>query len=283
MELSLHMDLADGHIWKIHTPNAFTQQLPLYINEAGYFEAGSKYFTMRSGQKDFFIIQTVDGVGEMIYRNHNYGLEKDSIILIDCDLDHYYKTVQAPWKLKWIHFTGTSARMYYDNITANTNIFTLNHSSFFEDHLTSLIEMDTEQNPLNSLRANSLLASLLADLFELSYELKQEPHIRHLSEINMVLKHIKMHYDEKLKLDDLCNIAHLSKFYFLCIFKSITGSTPGEYITNYRIGQAKKYMRSTDLSIGEICSLVGFSSESYFIKVFKRLNGITPNKYRKSK
>jgi len=282
MQLTFYLEIADGYIWQIHTPNVFTRQLPFYINEAGYFECGKNYFTRRSGQKDFFIVQTVGGSGEMIYQNTTYILEKDSIIFIDCNNYHHYRTLTAPWKIKWIHINGISARMYYDNIAANTNCFTLNHSSFFDDNLTLLIKMDTEQNQLNSFKAVDLIASLLTDLFQISYEEKQGVPTNHMAEINMVLDHIKNHYHEQLRLDDLSSIAHLSKYYFLSLFKSITGSTPCEYIINYRIGQAKKYLRTTELSLVEICENVGFTNESYFVKIFKRLNGITPNNYRRN-
>ena len=63
--------------------------------------------------------------------------------------------------------------------------------------------------------------------------------------------------------------------------KAITGSDTGTYIRDKRILKAKKLLRATDKSIGEIQTACGFDSPSYFSKVFRDLEGTSPSEFRR--
>lgn len=63
--------------------------------------------------------------------------------------------------------------------------------------------------------------------------------------------------------------------------KAITGSDTGTYIRDKRILKAKKLLKTTDKSIGEIQAVCGFESPSYFSKVFRDVEGVSPSEYRK--
>lgn len=55
--------------------------------------------------------------------------------------------------------------------------------------------------------------------------------------------------------------------------------TPIEYLLNYRVEQAKKILRHSELSITDIALRAGFST-SYFSKIFKERVGMTLREYR---
>ncbi len=96
-----------------------------------------------------------------------------------------------------------------------------------------------------------------------------------------LLCYIAEHYNEKVTLDNLCEIIHVSKFHFLKLFKTHTGFTPYEYLINYRINKAKQLLKNTDISVNDVCVCVGFNDESSFIKQFKKATGYTPLNYRR--
>ena len=83
-------------------------------------------------------------------------------------------------------------------------------------------------------------------------------------------------------IDTLCRELFVSKYYISHVFKKYAGKPPIHFVTQCRISHAKKLLHETDLPIGEISALCGYTDYTSFFKVFKRLEGITPAQYRKS-
>ncbi|MEU6139872.1 helix-turn-helix transcriptional regulator [Streptomyces sp. NPDC047081] len=86
--------------------------------------------------------------------------------------------------------------------------------------------------------------------------------------------------DPELDLDVVAAHAGYSRYHFLRAFKEAYGETPGQYLTHRRIERAEEMLRSADLSVTEICNLVGFSSLGTFSSRFKARTGLTPSEYR---
>ena len=61
------------------------------------------------------------------------------------------------------------------------------------------------------------------------------------------------------------------------------GMTPMQYITFLRITRAKELLRSTDYSIQEISSMVGYENPLYFSRIFKKQTGYSPSEYRSAR
>ena len=55
----------------------------------------------------------------------------------------------------------------------------------------------------------------------------------------------------------------------------------GEYIGSVRIGEAKRLLETTDLSIQQVSYAVGIEDYNYFAQFFKLRVGLSPLKYRK--
>ena len=87
-------------------------------------------------------------------------------------------------------------------------------------------------------------------------------------------------YAEPLDLDALARAAGYSRYHFLRVFRAAYGETPGRYLTRRRIERAKDLLRSANLTVTEICHLVGFSSLGSFSARFTELVGRTPSAYR---
>ncbi len=92
--------------------------------------------------------------------------------------------------------------------------------------------------------------------------------------------HIDRNYREPLDLAALARVASLSKFHFVRSFEAAYGETPIRYLTRRRIERAQDLLRSANLTITEICMLVGFSSLGSFSSRFSQIVGETPTAYR---
>ncbi|MDX9882957.1 MAG: two-component regulator propeller domain-containing protein [Prolixibacteraceae bacterium] len=61
--------------------------------------------------------------------------------------------------------------------------------------------------------------------------------------------------------------------------KSLTNCSPNEFIKNYRLQVALKYLRETDLPISEISYKTGFNTPAYFTNCFKKAHKVSPSEY----
>jgi len=67
---------------------------------------------------------------------------------------------------------------------------------------------------------------------------------------------------------------------FIRAFEAAYGETPGRYRTRRRVERACELLRSVNLTVTEVCMLVGFSSVGTFSRRFSELVGRSPSAYR---
>ena len=63
--------------------------------------------------------------------------------------------------------------------------------------------------------------------------------------------------------------------------RSLTGVPPIQYLTRWRMDMASTWMRDENLSVGEVATRLGYSSEASFSRAFKRHLGSSPGAYRR--
>lgn len=85
----------------------------------------------------------------------------------------------------------------------------------------------------------------------------------------------------KWTLVSLAQAAGLSRSIFAERFRVLTGLTPMEYVTNWRMDRAKRLLEDKTMSTAKIGEQVGYQADEAFQKVFKRTVGMTPSQYRK--
>ena len=88
------------------------------------------------------------------------------------------------------------------------------------------------------------------------------------------------HYADPLDLDELASSASVSKYHFLRCFAATYGKTPALYLAERRIERAQDLLRATNLTVTEVCMLVGYSSLGSFSTKFRQLVGMTPSEYQ---
>lgn len=96
------------------------------------------------------------------------------------------------------------------------------------------------------------------------------------------LNKIHADYKDKITAEELASLCNISKYYFCRVFKEVMGTTPIEYIINYRLRVAEIMLKENKESIATIASLCGFEDESYFCRSYKKRKGISPQKNRKN-
>ena len=98
----------------------------------------------------------------------------------------------------------------------------------------------------------------------------------HFSLISRVLKRIESHYTEPLCVDQLAAEANMSVSAFHHNFKSVTSTSPLQYLKSYRLHKARLLMAHDGLNVSTAAMRVGYESASQFSREFKRYFGTTP-------
>lgn len=93
---------------------------------------------------------------------------------------------------------------------------------------------------------------------------------------------IDRHFAERVDLDAMARAAGFSRYHFARAFRAAYGETPGAYLTRRRVERAQDLLRSANLTVTEICHLVGFSSLGSFSAKFAELVGVPPTEYRRA-
>ncbi|MBO5714845.1 MAG: helix-turn-helix domain-containing protein [Clostridia bacterium] len=87
-------------------------------------------------------------------------------------------------------------------------------------------------------------------------------------------------YFEKITIDDLTHIAHISRTSYIKKFKEICKMSPAAYITKIRIESASVMLLNTSLTISEIAYKTGFYDVSHLTKAFASVYHMSPIAYR---
>jgi AraC-like DNA-binding protein len=98
--------------------------------------------------------------------------------------------------------------------------------------------------------------------------------------LRRVHDHIDRHFAEPIRLADLSALSGMSKFHLVRAFRTAYGETPIRYLTRRRIERAKDLLRSANLTVTEVCMVVGFASLGSFSSRFTELVGESPVAYR---
>ena len=107
--------------------------------------------------------------------------------------------------------------------------------------------------------------------------------LRAAERIKNMLRFIHENYRDDLNTTAIARSAGISDSECLRCFHTIIGTTPIQYLRQYRIQRSAQLLMETELSVSEIAARCGFQDVSYFTKTFRELRGCAPSEYRAKK
>jgi len=96
--------------------------------------------------------------------------------------------------------------------------------------------------------------------------------------IAAIRDHLKAHFADDVPLDELTELAGMSRFHLLRLFREYAGVPPHEYQMQLRVAHARRLIRSGE-PIVEAALETGFCDQSHLSRGFKRITGMTPGEY----
>lgn len=232
----------------------------LFLDGKGKFSIEDKI--INTSQNDFFIINS--NVGHSIYSEDN-----ENLVYISFGVDSIF----------------VKNLLNEDNIEEDKYIFKNieNDQEYFKNSF-AIIENEFNSNDryarsMANVKASEFVINLLRKFKE---EIMITNDIKINKQIDYIKNFIDNNYSEEIKLESLSKMAYMNKFHLIAEFKQSYRVTPIDYLILKRIEVTKNLLISTNHSMEEISSIVGFNSQSYFNQVFRKKVGLTPSQFRKN-
>lgn len=281
--LTYNMDVTPESIWKRTTLSEAELAQPYSCTEAGLFYAQQRFSTARTDKESYILFYTLRGAGLIEQDGNHVVLETGQALLLNCRTAQSYCTApgQSCWHHYWVHLDGAGVAAMEPLLLPDKKLTPVQLTGVRMQELFELVLEQMELGTVDSMVQTGLaLHEMLALCAQSLFAQAEMTTNRQL--ILQAAETLRKNYRQELSLADLLSSAHMSKSYFLRLFRRYMGTTPYNYLVNFRITQAKELLVLTDHSISEIAQEAGFGDASNFSTRFAKATGQSPMQYRKS-
>jgi AraC-like DNA-binding protein len=112
----------------------------------------------------------------------------------------------------------------------------------------------------------------------------QGPRLAHLlsfgdtERVSKAVAHLRAHFDEPLKMEEIARTVGMSVSRFHHHFKSVTAMSPLQYQKQIRLQEARRLMLNEDVDAASAGFRVGYEDPSYFSRDYKKQFGAPPQR-----
>lgn len=130
--------------------------------------------------------------------------------------------------------------------------------------------------------ALSCLVALLHANIPGTVQFSSDKSLRDAQRIKTMLAYIHANFSEDLRMEHIASSASISESECLRCFRSTIGTTPIQYLKQYRLQRSAQLLLDTDEKVSAIASRCGFQDMSYFTRAFRAEMGCVPTQYKKT-
>jgi len=94
-------------------------------------------------------------------------------------------------------------------------------------------------------------------------------------------RHLAEHLTEPINIEALARRFGVAYSHFRRAFKAQTGFAPWQYVLHFRLSRARRLLSSSDATVEELATRLGFSSAFHLSTVFKQRVGVAPTHWRR--
>lgn len=231
----------------------------------GNFVSKGEWIHPRRTNNTYEIIFVLSGKVYMCEENKNYILEKDDILILSPEKEHFGFRSSREVSFFWLHFK-TDAKLLENRFHFSDTAQLL---SFFR---TLLHIRSTPFYPSGS--CEDLTCLIINEISFLSKKVERSDNAAY-----MAAEYVTANIRLRLSVSDVaCHLGY-NPDYLCRLFKSVFGKNLKSYIAEETVKRAKTMLSEPASSPGYVAAKLGFESENLFSKFFKYHEGITPSKY----
>lgn len=228
---------------------------------------------------------TISGSGTLEIDDKTFILTPGQAFMVNVSGNYRYYLSKSSknWEFIYITLQGKEVEKCWNYVKQTFgSVLKIPADSFLIQLLFSIYQ-DTADKKITDPFISSLSAYNF--IMECYRYFKSEANVKEdvMQNIEKAILFIQSNYHKPITLDEMTNIANLSKYYFIKKFKEHTDMSPIQYLTKVRIERAFALLRDMNLTINHISEQVGYDNPNYFNKVFRRVVGISPGQFRKTK
>jgi transcriptional regulator GlxA family with amidase domain len=95
------------------------------------------------------------------------------------------------------------------------------------------------------------------------------------------VQYIRSGYGMQISVEGIAAHLGIDRTHLFRVFRRHLGTSPREYLLEFRLRKACELLRRTTLSIGEVACSVGFEQPAHFSAQFRRRRGVSPSEFRR--
>lgn len=202
------------------------------------------------------------------------------LIWFDCRQNFSLQSVVLPWNFKLFFISGNMLPAFSSVLEKSSRRFSLTFSSPEIRCMQSLLSVSETPDAKELLLMHQNLTAIFTGLCASCCPSRKDPQPEppwYLTEIRDFLDN---HYREEFSLKYFEDTLNMSRYRLCREFSAFYGIPPLRYLTEKRLTEAKKILLTTDFSIHEVSSMIGYENTNHFINLFKKYEGSTPGKFR---
>ncbi len=270
----------DSNSHKNDANNVEETRLPLIVNCVGIANVENcSAMRLPIEREDFYLQYVVKGEVTQIIKKIPIKMGAGSVILHFPHTPQQHMISEKGVVCYWVHFTGFEALQTARECGfQNQKMYHVGVQKHICSDFTAMFDEFIARDSFFEVSLRQKITKLLVDFGRL---IKNESEDFEDDRISSVAAYLHIHFKKEIAISTLANRVYMSEVNLRKRFKERFGISPHKYIANLRINRALELLDSTDMTVSEIASEIGYQDPLYFSKLFKAGVGASPREYRK--
>ncbi len=252
---------------------------PFVVNCSGAVSIDAPFTTHNTvGRSDYYLMYIVEGRLSVEIAGVDAVAKVGDFMLFPPGYKYKYTfSGDGAISYYYAHFTGSEVEktLHALGLSVNAAVYTAGHSDAAAGAFAEIFAAYTENDKFSEMAAGVAIKSVLIALA------RARSGSSGRSPIKRSLAYIRASYTDDIRIPQLAAMDGFSTSRYNTVFREQTGTSPIKLITDLRLGHACTLLSSTDLPIGDIGRMVGYSDNHFFSKIFKSYIGLSPKEYRR--
>jgi AraC-like DNA-binding protein len=225
----------------------------------------------------------------MIFHDKAWSLSPDSdtwlptqqrLVVWEYEANHHYGNPTASWRHSWLRVTGRWIERQLRNTLVPLGVPVQIGGDSLPLRYLQMINDELRRNPVQD---PDMLEGLLQIFwYDIERQFRAGPEVyRPDSRLERARRYLEAHFDKPFDLDEVAEMANLSRSHFCSSFSKRFHVPPREYAMRLRLQRGAQLLANQDLTVYQVADMVGCSDALYFSRLFRKRYGVSPLQYRR--